>query len=203
MPSVQPIVRANNTAVEDLPQVTRELRVISTRVRTTRLRIRVVGREAILLAGFGKHPWIVGHQDRRRMTVERQHSHVATEPVRKRCGARRFGVCVAARSQCADKDRGTVQGCLPKRAKSSGFLWITFSLDHDRRGDILPSSPSEGSLCVYSNRLLSAGMISRNLYPISCCDDGSRSVIGTGVPFARHSDRGTGSVPPCSSASSA
>jgi predicted Zn-dependent protease len=33
-------------------------------------------------------------------------------------------------------------GCLPKLAKSSGFLWITFSLDHDRRGDILRSSPS-------------------------------------------------------------
>jgi hypothetical protein len=93
------------------------------------------------------------------------------------------------------------KGCLPKLAKSSGFLWITFPLDHYRRGDILRSSPSEGSPCAYSNRRMSAGMISRSLYPIFCCNNGSRLMIATGAPSARHSDRGTGSARPCSLAS--
>ena len=61
----------------------------------------------------------------------------------------------------------TMKGCLPKVARSSGFLWITFLWDSDRRGDILRSSPSGGSLCAYSNRRMSAGMISRSLCPIS------------------------------------
>ena len=34
------------------------------------------------------------------------------------------------------------KGYLPKPAKSNGFLWITFSLGPDGRGDILRSSPS-------------------------------------------------------------
>jgi len=58
---------------------------------------------------------IVGHQDRRRMTVERQHSHVATEPVRKRRGARSLRIRVATRAERADKDRGAVR-LLARRA---------------------------------------------------------------------------------------
>jgi hypothetical protein len=94
-------------------------------------------------------------------------------------------------------------GCLPKPAKSNAFLWITFSLEHDSGVDILRSSPSGGSPCAYFNRRMSAGMISRKLYPISCCDNGLRSMLATGPRSARLSDRDNGSAPPCSSASSA
>jgi hypothetical protein len=45
--------------------------------------------------------------------------------------------------------------------------------------DILRSSPSEGSPCAHFNRRMSAGMISPNLYPISCCDNGFRSMLAT------------------------
>jgi len=42
---------------------------------------------------------------------------------------------------------------------------------------------------------MSAGMFSRNPYPISCCNNGLRSTLATGARSARLSDRDTGSVP--------
>jgi hypothetical protein len=52
---------------------------------------------------------IVRHQNCRRMSIERQHPHVATEPVRERGGARRLRIRVATRPESADKDRGAVR----------------------------------------------------------------------------------------------
>ena len=68
--------------------------------------------------------------------------------------------CIASHSAARRMAGSAIhcKGCLPKRAKSSGFLWITFSLDYDMRGDTLRSSPSGGSLCAYSNRRKSAGL---------------------------------------------
>jgi hypothetical protein len=34
------------------------------------------------------------------------------------------------------RQNGAIQGCLPKPAKSNGFLWITFSLDASQGGSI-------------------------------------------------------------------
>ena len=95
------------------------------------------------------------------------------------------------------------QGCLRILAKSNAFLWITFSLEHDSGVDILRSSPSEGSPCAHFNRRISEGMISRNRYLISCCDNGLRSMHATGARSVRLSDRDNGSAPRCSSVSSA